>query len=131
MSAKHRKRGEYVDPKEVIAAYEELDELRAKHPDIAAQVRPKDKKKTFMERLMGFYLKVRERFHKETPVRKKTYCWLCLLGPFGVHHFYSRHWIKGLIYLAISFSGITVAMAFIDWMVAYPKTPDDRGMIII
>ncbi len=131
MSGKKKGQDGYVDPNEVLAAYEELDDLRAAHPDIVAQVRPGDKNKTVMERLMGLYLRMRERFHKETPVNKKTYCWLCLLGPFGVHHFYSKHWIKGLIYLAISFSGITVAMAAIDWMVAYPKQADENGMIIV
>ena len=96
-----------------------------------AEVRPKDKQKTLMERFLEFYLSMHERFHRENPVRKKTYCRLCLLGPFGVHHFYSKHWIKGILYLAISFSGITVAMSLIDWMAAFPKQADENGMIVV
>ena len=84
-----------------------------------------------MERLLGFYLFIRERFHIETQVNRKTYLWLHLLGGFGIHHFYSRHWIKGLIYLAICWTGISYGMTIIDWLEAFPKKADDNGNIIV
>ena len=134
MSKKNKKatkQEERVNGEDVIAAYDELDLLREEHPEIAAEVNPKYAKKTIMERLLGFYLSMRERFHIETQVNRKTYLWLHLLGVFGVHHFYSRHWIKGLIYLAICWSGISIGMTFIDWAAAFPKQADENGQIIV
>ena len=125
------KQEERINTADVVAAYEELDKLREEHPEIAAEVNPKYNKKTTIERLLGFYLSMRERFHIETQVNRKTYLWLNLLGVFGVHHFYSRHWIKGLIYLAICWSGIGFAMTFIDFMAAFPKQADENGQITV
>ena len=122
---------ERINSADVIAVYDELDELREKYPEAAAEVNPRYNKKTLMERLLGFYLAMRERFHVATRVKRKTYLWLHLLGGFGIHHFYSRHWIKGLIYLAICWSGISYAMTIIDWMSAFPKQADEDGMIIV
>lgn len=122
---------EHINSADVIAVYDELDELREKYPEAVAEVNPGYNKKTLMERLLGFYLAMRERFHVETRVKRKTYLWLHLLGGFGIHHFYSRHWIKGLIYLAICWSGISYGMTIIDWMVAVPKEADENGMITI
>ena len=125
------KQEELPNTAEVIAAYDELDQLREEHPEIAAEVNPKYGKKTVMEQLLGFYLSMRERFHIETQVNRKTYLWLHLLGVFGVHHFYSRHWIKGLIYLAVCWSGISIGMTLIDWLGAFPKQADENGMIVV
>lgn len=120
-----------VSAVEMVAAYDELDQLREEYPEIAAEVNPKSSKKTVMERLLEFYLSMRERFHKEIAVNRKTYLWLHLLGIVGVHHFYSRHWIKGLLYVAVSWSGVSVGMTIIDWMAAFPKAPDENGMIVV
>ena len=120
-----------IDFKDVLAIYDELDELNETNPEAVAAVNKKYAKKNWFDRLLQFYLDMHEKYHIEVPVNKKTYCWLCLLGPFGVHHFYAKHWIKGLLYLAFCWSGIPVAMAFIDWMEAFPKKPDENGMIII
>ena len=125
------KQEERLNAKDVIAAYDELDQLREEHPEIAAEVNPKYGEKTVMERLLGFYLSMRERFHIETKVNRKTYLRLHLLGIFGVHHFYSRHWIKGLIYLAICWSGISIGMTIIDWIAAFPKQADENGQITV
>lgn len=122
---------EKINAKEVLAAYEELDRVREKYPEIAAEVNPRYGKKTLMERLMEFYLAIQKRFHVETKVNRKVYLWLHLLGIFGVHHFYARHWIKGLLYLSICWSGIGVAMTLIDWMAAFPKQADENGQITV
>jgi TM2 domain-containing membrane protein YozV len=39
--------------------------------------------------------------------------------------------VKGLLYLAFSWTGIPIAMGLIDWMIAVPKQPDENGMILI
>lgn len=122
---------EKINAAEMVAAYDELDQLREQYPDIASEVNPQYNKKTVMERLLGFYTAMRERFHKETVVQRKVYLWLHLLGMFGVHHFYARHWVKGLIYLAVCWSGISIGMTLIDWMAAFPKAADENGRIVV
>ena len=122
---------ERINGADIVAVYEELDQLREAHPEIAAEVNPRYGKKTIMERLLQFYLDMHERFHIEVPVKKKTYLWLCVVGMFGVHHFYARHWIKGLLYLAICWTGVSMGLAIIDWVEAFPKQADENGMIII
>lgn len=134
MSKKEKKNirtQERINSADVAALYDELDRLREEYPEAAAEVNPLYNKKTIMERLLGFYLFIQERFHIETQVKRKTYLWLHLLGGFGIHHFYSRHWIKGLIYLAICWTGISYGMTIIDWLEAFPKKADENGNIIV
>lgn len=122
---------ERINVNDIIAVYDELDELKQSHPELVSQVDKSIARTTLLDRLLAFYLKMHERFHIETRVKRKTYLWLCLLGPIGVHHFYAKHWIKGLLYLAFCWSGIPVAMTFIDWMEAVPKKGDEDGMIVV
>lgn len=77
------------------------------------------------------YYALKEKYDIPKPVKRKTYLWLCLLGIVGANQFYAGHWIKGLFYLALSWTGISIAMGFIDWMIALPKTPDENGMILM
>ncbi len=130
-SKKDEQEAESIDFKDVLAIYDELDELKEENPEAVAAVNKKYAKKGIIDRLLEFYIRMYDRFHIEVPVKKRTYCWLCLLGPIGVHHFYAKHWIKGLLYLAISWTAIPVALSVIDWMEAYPKKPDENGMIIV
>ncbi len=90
-----------------------------------------EEKKSAWVRLVEKYYAFKDAHTTYNPVNRKTYCWLCLLGIFGVHHFYAKHWVKGLVYLAICWTGISAAMSLIDWMVAVPKEPDENGMILI
>lgn len=131
MAKKNSVHDSQVDYKEMLAMYDELGRLKEEHPDIVAEVTPRLAKRTFFEYCLDLFQRIQERYHLESPVNKNIYCKLCLLGVFGVHHFYSRHWMKGLIYLLISWTGITVAFAFIDWMAAFPKQADEKGMILI
>lgn len=117
---------EHIDINKVVALQDELTRLREEHPEFAAP-----QKKNLFEKVAGAWMRFDDKHNHEYPVNRKTYCWLCLLGPFGVHHFYARHWVKGLIYLAICWSGISIGMTVIDWMVAFPKKPDENGMILI
>ena len=124
-------KNEQVDYRDVVAIYDELDELNKEHPEAVAAVNKKLTKSGPLDGILKFYPKMHDKYHIEVPVRKKTYCWLCLLGAFGVHHFYAGHRIKGLIYLAFCWTGIPVGLTLIDWMEAFPKQADESGMIIV
>ena len=48
-------------------------------------------------------------------VNKSMYIMLCLfLGGAGVHKFYAGKWVMGLVYLALSWTGISVVLALFD-----------------
>ena len=63
-------------------------------------------------------------------VSKGTYIALCLfLGGAGLHKFYSGKWGQGLLYLALSWTGISVVLALFDLLIAIFKRPDEYGEI--
>ncbi len=74
---------------------------------------------------------LKDRIEKPNTVNRKKYLWLCLLSIVGANQFYAGHYVKGLFYLALSWTGISVAMGFIDWMAAVPRQADDDGNIMV
>lgn len=62
-------------------------------------------------------------------VSRKMYLRLCILGIFGVHHFYAKRPILGLLYLATCWSGFSIAMTIVDAIIAAPMKPDENGNI--
>ncbi len=111
---------------------EQIDELMALESELAdlkQQYHIEDK--SWFARLGDSYYAFKEAHTTLNPVNRKTYLWLCLLAVFGINQFYAKHWVKGLFYLALCWTGIPVAMGFIDWMVAVPKQPDENGNILI
>ena len=63
-------------------------------------------------------------------VKKGVYIGLCLLlGGAGLHKFYAGKWIQGLLYLALSWTGIPVVLALLDLLVAMFKRTNDYGEI--
>ena len=63
-------------------------------------------------------------------VSKGTYIVLCLfLGGAGLHKFYSGKWVQGLLYLALSWTGISVVLALFDLLIAMFKRSDVNGEI--
>lgn len=122
---------ERVRAVELIGVYDELDQLREQYPEAARAVNPNYGKKNLLERLLGFYQAMRARFYTENEVNRRVYLWLHLLGVVGAHHFYARHWIKGLLYLAICWTGVSAGLTLIDWMAAFPKKPDEYGQIVV
>lgn len=53
--------------------------------------------------------------------------WFC-----GAHQFYSGHRIAGILYLLLCWTGISMAMTFIDILLVYLKNePDEAGMIYL
>ncbi|MBR2067092.1 MAG: NINE protein [Solobacterium sp.] len=112
-------RGEIND---LIALQDELSDLQEKEGTL---------KHGIFASLIDRYYAMRDKYDKKLPVKRKTYLWLCLLGIIGAHHFYAKHWIKGLLYIAICWTGISIAFGFIDWMIAVPMKPDENGIIMI
>ena len=63
-------------------------------------------------------------------VSKGVYIGLCLfLGGIGAHHFYAGKWFRGLLYLALSWTGISVVLALFDLLIAMFKRSDVNGEI--
>ena len=63
-------------------------------------------------------------------INKGIYIILCLfLGGAGLHKFYSGKWVQGLLYLALSWTGISVVLALFDLLIAMFKRPDVNGEI--
>lgn len=111
-----------LNVRDFVQAADELSRLQEEH---GIQVR-----RNLFERLGAHYLS-RSTTNRSFPVDKKRYCLACLLGMFGVHHFYAGHWLRGLFYLLFCWTGITIGMAMIDWMAAVPKNCDEQGKILV
>ena len=62
-------------------------------------------------------------------VSRKKYMRLCILGAFGVHQFYAKRPVLGLLYLATFWSGFSAAMTIVDFIIAVPMKPDEDGNI--
>ena len=59
-------------------------------------------------------------------VKKVNYC-ICalMLGVFGVHQFMVHKWVKGIVYLALSFTGLSFVLSLLDILyAAFLKTDD-------
>lgn len=69
---------------------------------------------------------------EEHSVNKKKYLLLMLFtGWFGGHRYYEHRWIVGVIYSALFWTGIPLAMTMVDAMIAIPKKPDENGNILL
>ena len=65
-------------------------------------------------------------------VSKGVYIGLCLLlGGIGAHHFYAGKWFRGLLYLALSWTGISVVLALLDLLVAMFKRTNEHGEFFV
>ena len=82
-------------------------------------------------RLGEKYFELKEKLDVPKTVNRKKYLWLCALSIVGANQFYAGHFVKGLYYLALSWTGISVAMGLLDFMAAVPKEADDNGNIMI
>ncbi|MBQ4598393.1 MAG: TM2 domain-containing protein [Clostridia bacterium] len=65
-------------------------------------------------------------------VNKLIYCLLAfLLGAFGAHKFYAGKALWGVIYILLSFTGISSIIAFVELIIALCKKSDHNGNILI
>ena len=112
-----RNRENSVSVQELIAAEEELAELKREHGI------EDHKKRGLISRLLD---KLTDR--EEVTVNRKKYLLLnVFLGWAGGHRFYSKRYLLGTIYLLLCWTGLSVAMSIIDILVAIPKPVDEEG----
>lgn len=62
-------------------------------------------------------------------VDKKVYLKYCRLGFLGLHQFYSGNILRGILYLLLLPTGVTFALALIDYLEA--KLIQDKAGVII
>ncbi len=103
-------------------AQAELNELKKEHGI-------EDEEKG-LKKLITKYFDKREARVKH-PVSKKKYMKLGLLGIFGVHRFYAKHYVLGVVYLLLCWTGISITMTIIDMMEVAPMEADGNGYIML
>ena len=65
-------------------------------------------------------------------VNKWVYVLLAIFfGGFGAHHFYAGYNVKGVFYLILLVTGISVILGFFQGVLALFKTPDANGKIAV
>ena len=65
------------------------------------------------------------------PVNKKKYLKWGILGIFGAHRFYAKHYVLGVLYLLLCWTGISVTMTLIDLMEVAPMQADENGCVML
>lgn len=66
--------------------------------------------------------------HKKVVVNRKKYILLAALtGWFGGHRFYAKQYPAAIAYLLFCWTGISLAMTFVDLLVAIPKPVNEQG----
>ncbi len=90
------------------------------------------------EPVYGFFGRLWEVYHRfarkkeKVRVKKKVYLWLLLLtGWAGGHRYYERRWVVGLLYSALCWTGLPVALCVLDAMAVIPIRADGEGCIIL
>lgn len=117
-----RKQEEKKLLEDIAYAQAELNELKKEH---GIQDEEKGLKK-----LISWFLDKRDKRTK-VPVNRKKYLWLCLIGIFGAHRFYAKQYFTGIVYLLLFWSGFSISMTIIDWMIVVPMKADENGNIYI
>ena len=107
---------------DLAVAQAELNELKKEHGLLEEE---KGLKKAITK-----YFDKRDAREKH-PVKKKTYLKLGLLGIFGAHRFYAKHYVLGVVYLLLCWTGISVTMTIIDMMEVAPMEADENGCIML
>lgn len=111
----------------VAMATEELRQLKKEHGIEDEVVGLKGKAARGMTKLFG-----RKEGEELVAVNKKKYIWMALLlGWFGAHRFYIKHYSVGFIYLLLSWTGIGFYNAVVDILIAIPMKPDENGNILL
>ena len=120
--AAKRKAEEMKILEEMAYAQAELNELKKEYG--------MDDEEKGLKKLISKLLNKREAREKVL-VSKKKYLRLCLLGIFGAHRFYAKQYPTAILYLLLFWSGISISMTLIDWMIVVPMEADENGMILI
>lgn len=120
--AMQRKEEEQKILADLAYAQAELNELKKEHG--------LEEEEKGIKKLISKLLDKREARIK-VPVKKKTYLWLGLLGIFGIHRFYAKQYVTAILYLLLCWTGISITMTIIDYMVILPMQADEDGMIYL
>ena len=108
---------------EYLQAKGELEELWEKYG-----VEPEEGK--ISKAISNFF--DRREARERVKVNKKKDLLLCIfMGWAGGHRFYQKQYLLGFIYLALCWSGYSVAMSIIDLLIIFPKQADENGDILI
>lgn len=84
-----------------------------------------------LSRALSAYFDKREA-RQEVSVKRRKYLLIAVLtGWMGGHRFYTRQYVKGILYLLFFWTGMPMAMTVIDLLIAIPKPVDENGMIMI
>lgn len=114
-----------VTVEEYLQAKNELDELRKQNG-----IEPENHEGPISRAISNFF--DRREARELVKVNKKKDIWLCvLLGWAGGHRFYQKQYLLGFLYLALCWSGYSMAMSIIDLLIIFPKQPDEDGNILM
>lgn len=65
-------------------------------------------------------------------VNRKKYLWLLLLtGWIGGHRYYEKRWVLAILYTALFWTALPLAMCLIDALIVIPMKPDENGNITL
>ena len=116
---------EQYDVADFVAAEVELQELREKY-NITG-----DEKKSLWKKIGDKYVEYKDSI-KPVTVNKKKYCLPTLfLGWLGVHQFMTGKKVAGVLYLIVSWTGISFAMSVLDIFYAVFLKVDENNCITI
>lgn len=115
-----RKQEEKKLLEEIAYAQAELNELKKEHGI--------EEEEKGLKKVISWFLDRRDR-RKKVAVNRKKYLWLCLLGIFGAHRFYAKQYFTGVVYLLLFWSGFSISMTVIDWMIVVPMQADEDGNV--
>ena len=114
---------EGVDIDEYIALQQELNELKKQNGTA-------EEEKGISRMISKFF--ERQDAREKVRIRKKTLLWLTfLLGWAGTHRFVLRQPGLGILYLCTCWSGFSISMSIVDWLLYVVMKPDEDGYILV
>ena len=114
---------EGVDIDEYVALQQELNELKKQNGTAQEE-------KGISRMISKFF--ERQDARKKVRIRKKSLLWLTfLLGWAGGHRFVLRQPGLGLLYLFTCWSGFSISMSIVDWLLYVVMKPDEDGYILV
>lgn len=114
---------EGVDIDEYVALQQELNELKKQNGTAQEE-------KGISRMISKFF--ERQDAREKVRIRKKTLLWLTfLLGWAGTHRFVLRQPGLGILYLCTCWSGFSISMSIVDWLLYVVMKPDEDGYILV
>ena len=112
-----------VDIDEYVALQQELNELKKQNGTAQEE-------KGISRMISKFF--ERQDAREKVRIRKKTLLWLTfLLGWAGTHRFVLRQPGLGTLYLCTCWSGFSISMSIVDWLLYVVMKPDEDGYILV